>query len=154
VFNMPSVMDYERESRETEGRRQELERRTVQIRFELARLKEELAGAERELRGLDHIRTGIEIAVGLRESAQSPAPGLTAHIRSILVGTRVALTAREITNACQALGIQGSSPRNLTIQVHTTLRRMGSNLKASRKNGRLAYLPGPGLRGNSAQHPE
>lgn len=136
-------MDYRKAQHEIETRRFELRNRVSEIALQQSQLQREMSAVEKEICGLDQMHAGSEMALG-RLDAPTP-PGLTDYIRSLLTDTPTPLTAMQIRDACEAVGIKAASRRNLLIAVHTALRRMDSHLRTTRLDGRLAYLARPTL---------
>ena len=61
------------------------------------------------------------------------------HIRHILQQTQAHLLPTQIRDALTAVGITGSSPKNLLIGVHNVLSRFGCFLETTEINNRPAY---------------
>ena len=101
------------------------------------------AAAEQELRGLNQIHEGIEIAIGRLDAPRQAPPGLTEFVRSLMANTEVPLTAKQILDSREAVGITGTSRRKLVISLHTVLKRIGLSVKKSYVDGRQVayYLP-------------
>jgi hypothetical protein len=66
--------------------------------------------------------------------------------------TDVPLTAMQIRDSCETVGIRASSRRNLLIAVYTTLKRMYLDVRTVKQNGRIAYFPRQRLRIALKQH--
>jgi hypothetical protein len=76
-----------------------------------------------------------------RKAPDSEPAGVTESIRKILRRSTNALTPTEIRDALEAMGIQGSSPKNLLIHVHKALGRIGDagELSQTPRDGKMAY---------------
>lgn len=148
-------MDYGKTQVQIEARRQELFRKLADIQMQRKHLDEEYEKAERELVALIHMRSGAEIALGQVEVPRPAVPGLTEHIRNVLLASPVPLSPTDIRNSCLEVGIRGSSRKNLLIAVHSILKRFGYDVKRVKMNGKTAYVARPGLkvRQSQAQRP-
>lgn len=140
---MFNIMNYQKAQHEIEQRRLELRNKQLEIALKQSQLEQEMSAVEKELRGLDQMQAGTEIALG-RLDAPTPL-GLTDYIRSLLVNTQTPLTARQIRDSCEAVGIKAATRRNLLIAVHTVLKRMSLHLKTTHLDGHTAYLSRPTL---------
>ena len=126
---------------EIERLREEVLRGRSELRSHLNQINQDLADLDSQLRVLDEM-----LAVSRREATPPPVPGLTAHIRNVLAETQSPLTARQIRESCEAVGIRASSKKNLSIAVYTILKRMRPDVRTVKGNdGRLAYFPRPHL---------
>lgn len=139
-------MDYQKTQEEIERKRKQLLRRMVELGEQQTHLDQELGRIAQELVGLEQMRTGTEVAVGHREPPPPRVPGLKEHVRKVLSETQYPLTATEIRDSCESVGIRASSPRNLLMSVYTTLKRMHLEVRTVRSGRRQAYFPRPALR--------
>lgn len=145
LFNLMG-MDYGKTQVQIEARRQELFRKLSEIEKQRAHLDEEYEKAQRELLALIQMRSGAEIALGQAEVPCPPIPGLTEHIRNVLLASPVPLTPTDIRRSCLEVGIRGSSRKNLLIAVHSILKRFGYDVKRVQVKGKSAYVARPGLK--------
>ncbi|HEX9222594.1 MAG TPA: hypothetical protein VF860_04630 [Candidatus Acidoferrales bacterium] len=67
--------------------------------------------------------------------------GVTESMRKVLRRNRTAMLPTEIRDALEAMGIEGSSPKNLLIHVHKTLGRLHGNGEIAQepREGKMAY---------------
>ncbi len=138
-------MDYGKTREQIEVREQELHRSWSEVSSQLRQLEEKLIEITHELGALSQIRAGVRAAIG-KASVIPHVPGLTEHIRSFLLGAKVAVTATQIRDSCEAVGIRARSRKDLLIAVHVTLKRLGLDIKKVKVDGKDAYLQRPGLR--------
>ncbi len=64
---------------------------------------------------------------------------MTEHIKRVLQQTTIPLLPTQIRDSLKAVGISGSSDKNLLISVHTVLSRLKADLVASEQDGKTAY---------------
>jgi len=76
-----------------------------------------------------------------KKAPDSEPAGVTETIRKILRRTGQALLPTEIRDNLEAMGVEGSSPKNLLIHVHKALGRLLENgeLAQSPHEGKMAY---------------
>lgn len=133
------MVDYERLRIEVGARKQNLLTRQIDIPKEKQKLDAEFEANKRELIGLDQILDGLAFMDGSVPLDFEPA-GFTDNVRKILSETSVPLVPTQIRDALQAKGIEGSSSKNLLINVHKVLERIDSELeKSTTPEGKTAY---------------
>ena len=139
-------MDYTKTQVQIEARRLELLHKLSDLAAQRKRLDEEYDKIQRELIALIQMRTGAEIALGHVDVPRPPIPGLTEHIRSLLLASAVPLTPTQIRQSCEEVGIRAASRKNLLIAVHSILKRFGYDIRRVKLKGKAAYVARPGLR--------
>ena len=132
------MMDYDKTRTDAVARKESLQSRQQDIAKEHKRLDDELEEVRRELIGLDQIIEGLDV-VTTQNPPDLEAPGLSEHIRKTLQQTSVHLLPTQIRDACLAVGIKGSSMKNLLISVHNVLTRMEPSLDTAQIEGKTAY---------------
>src|SRR5437899_10232836 len=124
------ALDYEKTREEAKSRKAELMVRALAITAEKEQLEAEMKQIKRELSGLDHILEGVEFMTSEVPPDFEP-PGFTDKIRKMLSETTVPLQPTQIRDGLEAVGVKGSSSRNLLISVHTVLERIKDELEES-----------------------
>ena len=131
-------MDYIKTREDALRRRQELTERLTRIFEERVVLQSELERNQRELATIDMILEGLDF----NESdapLEGEASGVSDHVRRLLQQTPVPLLPTQIREALTAIGITGSSRKNLLISVHNVLSRLDRYLETTEINNRPAY---------------
>ena len=133
-------IDYAKTRDDAMRRKQELLERQRQIAADIKRLSEEDDCIRREIIGLEQVLDGLEFMISDVPPDLEPL-GFTDHIRKVLALTTVPLLPTQIRDSLLAVGIAGSSPRNLLINVHTVLRRINDELEeVTTAEGKTAYI--------------
>jgi hypothetical protein len=133
-------MDYVKTKEEAQRRKDELFARQQQIPSEKAKLDTELEDIRRELIGLEQILDGVEFVTCDEGGLFWELLGLTDSIRKLLSETDKPLVPTEIRYALEAKGVKGTSSKNLLINIHKTLERIGSELtETMTPDGKPAY---------------
>ena len=145
-------MHYKKIQEEIEKCQAEIAGRMVTLLKQRERLDAQISEIEKEISGLRQMRLGADVAAGRCDVPSQRAPGLKEHIRKLLSETETPLTAREIRDSCEEVGIMASSSRSLLMSVYTTLKRMHLEVRILKLDGRLAYFPRPSLRASQARH--
>jgi hypothetical protein len=99
-------------------------------------LDQESKDIMREVAGIDQILKGLDV---MESNTVLEPPGMTEHIRRVLQQTTIPLFPTQIRDSLKAVGIQGSSDKNLLISVHTVLSRLKADLVESEQDGKTAY---------------
>jgi hypothetical protein len=131
-------MDYIKTREDALRRRQELTDRITTICKERVILQTEMDQKQRELAAIDQILEGLDIYAS-DTPLEGETSGMADHIRRLLQQTPVHLLPTQIRDSLIAVGITGSTPRNLLIGVHNTLSRLELFLETTPINGRPAY---------------
>lgn len=132
-------MDYDKTRNEVECRKMELLERQQEISVQKKELDDEEEQINRELTALDQILDGLDFLNSDIPPDVEPT-GFTDSIRKILSETPVPLIPTQIRDLLQARGIQGSSPKNLLINVHKVLQRIDPELdRTTMSDGKTAY---------------
>jgi hypothetical protein len=133
------ALDYSKTRAEATQRKEEISVRLQEVAAQRRLLDDEELRLKRETIGLDQILEGAEMA-----NSETPpdleTPTLTKHIREILQKTTVPLLPTQIRDSCIAVGITGSSMKNLLISVHTVIDRLGPQLEERQVEGKKAYI--------------
>jgi hypothetical protein len=132
-------MDYARTRLDALQRRQELTERLTKILEERVALETEMEKKKRELAAIDQILEGLDLNESDAPLEGEPS-GMADHIRRMLQQTPVHLLPTQIREALIAVGVTGSSPKNLLIGVHNVLSRLDPFLETILINGRPAYI--------------
>ncbi|MGA7474722.1 MAG: hypothetical protein WB616_05870 [Candidatus Sulfotelmatobacter sp.] len=101
-------------------------------------INEERAALQRELAAIDQILEGLDIYQS-DAPLEGEASGVSDHVRRLLQQTPVPLLPTQIREALTAIGITGSSRKNLLISVHNVLSRLDRYLETTEINNRPAY---------------
>lgn len=101
-------------------------------------INEERAALQRELAAIDQILEGLDIYQS-DAPLEGEASGVSDHVRRLLQQTPVPLLPTQIREALTAIGITGSSRKNLLISVHNVLSRLDRYLDTTEINNRPAY---------------
>jgi hypothetical protein len=138
IVAVTSIMDYDKTRDDVDRRRAELLERQQRIKEETKKLNDEAEQNKRELIGLDQILGGLDFVTS--DVPPDEPIGVTDNIRKILTETTVPLVPTQIRDSLQARGIEGSSAKNLLINVHKVLDRLGPELVLSTTpEGKAAY---------------
>ncbi|MGA2459728.1 MAG: hypothetical protein ABSF85_19355, partial [Terriglobales bacterium] len=105
-------MDYARTRLDALQRRQELTERLTKILKERVNLETEEEKKKRELAAIDQILEGLDLNESDAPLEGEPS-GMADHIRRMLQQTPVHLLPTQIREALIAVGVTGSSPKNL-----------------------------------------
>jgi len=132
-------MDYIKTREDALRRRQELTERLTRIFEERVVLQSELERNQRELSTIDLILEGLDFNESDAPLEGEPS-GMADQIRRLLQQTPVHLLPTQIREALIAVGVTGSSPKNLLIGVHNVLSRLDPFLETILINGRPAYI--------------
>lgn len=133
------MMDYNKTRSEAEAKKQSLVARLKEIPNEKKKLEEEMEQVKRELIGIDQILDGLSFMDSSIPPDFEPS-GFTDKVRKILSETPVPLLPTQIRDALEAKGVEGSSSKNLLINVHKVLERIESELATTTtKEGKTAY---------------
>jgi hypothetical protein len=130
------MLDYEKLKQATVERRAKLMERERQIDREITDLTAEAEEIRRELAGIDQILNGLEV---MQSEGLPEPPGMTEHIKRVLQLTTVPLSPVTLRDSLKAVGITGSSDKNLLISVHTVLGRLKPFLAEEQQDGRTVY---------------
>lgn len=148
------MLDYGKIRNQAEARRQILLARQKDIPKEKQKLDEEMEQNKRELIGIEQILDGVAFMDSNIPPDFEPE-GFTDNVRKILSETGIPLVPTQIRDALEAKGIQGSSSKNLLINVHKVLERIDSELtKSTTAEGKTAYArqtPWIGSAGSNAK---
>jgi hypothetical protein len=131
-------VDYQKTREDALRRRLELTERLTKISEERVVLQTEMEQKQRELAAIDQILEGLDF-YGSDVPLEGEPSGMADHIRRLLQQTPVHLLPTQIRDALTAVGITGSSPKNLLIGVHNVLSRLELFLETTEINGRPAY---------------
>jgi hypothetical protein len=151
-------MDYIKTREDALRRRQELTERLTKIAEERVVLQTEMEQKQRELAAIDQILEGLDFYESDAPLEGEPS-GMADHIRRILQQTPVHLLPTQIREALIAVGVTGSSPKNLLIGVHNVISRLEAFLEMIEINGRPAYrwkrdrAAKRGISGSDKSHP-
>jgi len=132
------MIDYKRTRNDVLDRKRKLEIRLDKIHGQRSRLQSQLEVTQRELAALDQILDALDF----RESdaaIEGEPSGMADHIRRRLQQTTAPLLPTQIRDFLMAVGIRGSSPKNLLIGVHNVISRLEVFLETTEINGRPAY---------------
>ncbi|MGA9806807.1 MAG: hypothetical protein WBQ56_03860 [Candidatus Sulfotelmatobacter sp.] len=124
-------MDYKKTREDAQWRREKVMERLFTINEERAALQRELAAIDQILEGLDIYQSDAPL--------EGEASGVSDHVRRLLQQTPVPLLPTQIREALTAIGITGSSRKNLLISVHNVLSRLDRYLETTEINNRPAY---------------
>ena len=131
-------MDYDQTREDALQRRQELTNRLTKISKARKDLQEEMEEKQRELVAIEQILDGLDFLTSDAPLAGEPT-GMADNIRRLLQQTPTPLLPVQIRDALIAVGITGSSPKNLLIGVHNVLSRLELFLETAEVNNRAAY---------------
>jgi hypothetical protein len=131
-------VDYQKTREDALRRRLELTERLTKISEDRVILQTEMEKKQRELAAIDQILEGLDFYASDVPLEGEPS-GMADHIRRLLQQTPVHLLPTQIRDALTAVGIMGSSPKNLLIGVHNVLSRLEFFVETTEINGRPAY---------------